>query len=129
MDNPSGCAVLIEIARAWGALPEPAEAVGHFCGGDGGGERAARGRYAARPVIPVGKTALNLNFDSFFPFGRVKDVVVNGAEETSVFPVVQQVAKRFNLSIKADPRPEQGHSLRPLRVCARWGAGVFDQYG
>jgi Zn-dependent M28 family amino/carboxypeptidase len=82
--------------------------------------------YAARPVIPVGKTALNLNFDSFFPFGRVKDVVVNGAERTSVFPVVQQVAQRFNLSIKADPRPEQGHYYRSDHFAfARVGVPAF----
>lgn len=127
VDNASGCAVLIEIARAWGALRNRPKRSAIFVAvtAEESGLRGAE-VYAARPVIPVGKTALNLNFDSFFPFGRVKDVVVNGAERTSVFPVVQQVAQRFNLSIKADPRPEQGHYYRSDHFAfARVGVPAF----
>ena len=113
VDNASGCAVLIEIARAWGQLKNRPKRSAIFVAVTAE-ESGLRGAdvYASKPVIPVGKTALNLNFDSFFPFGRVRDVVVNGAERTSVFPIVQQVAKRFSLAIKPDPRPEQGHYYR-----------------
>ncbi|HEU0119405.1 MAG TPA: M28 family peptidase [Bryobacteraceae bacterium] len=127
VDNASGCAVLIEIARAWADLRNRPKRSAIFVAvtAEESGLRGAE-VYAARPVIPVGKTALNLNFDSFFPFGRVKDVVVNGAERTSVFPIVQQVAKRFNLAIKPDPRPEQGHYYRSDHFAfARAGVPAF----
>ena len=127
VDNASGCAVLIEIARAWAALRNRPKRSAIFVAvtAEESGLRGAE-VYAARPVIAMGQTALNLNFDSFFPFGRVKDVVVNGAERTSVFPVVQQVARRFSLSIKADPRPEQGHFYRSDHFAfARAGVPAF----
>jgi len=44
--------------------------------------------------------------------GRVKDVVVAGAERTTAWPQVQQIARRVNLEIKPDPRPEQGSYFR-----------------
>ena len=127
VDNASGCAVLIEIARAWAGLRNRPKRSAIFVAvtAEESGLRGAE-VYAAHPVIPVGKTALNLNFDSFFPFGRVKDVVVNGAERTSVFPIVQQVARRFNLAIKPDPRPEQGHYYRSDHFAfARAGVPAF----
>lgn len=113
VDNASGCAILIELARAWAELKNRPKRSAVFIAVTAE-ESGLRGAdvYAAHPVIPMGQTALNLNFDSFFPFGKVKDVVVNGAERTTIFPIVQQVAKRFNLTIKPDPRPEQGHYYR-----------------
>jgi Zn-dependent M28 family amino/carboxypeptidase len=127
VDNASGCGVIIEIARAWAALRNRPKRSAIFIAvtAEESGLRGAE-VYAARPLTPMGKTALNLNFDSFFPFGRVKDVVVNGAERTSVFPIVQQVARRFNLTIKPDPRPEQGHYYRSDHFAfARAGVPAF----
>ena len=68
--------------------------------------------YAAHPIFPLGKTALDLNFDAFLPFGRTKDVEVSGADRTTVWPVVQQAASRMKLAIKPDPHPERGHFYR-----------------
>lgn len=127
VDNATGCAVLIEIARAWASLRNRPRRSAIFLAvtAEESGLRGAE-VYAGRPIVPAGKTALNLNFDSFFPFGRVKDVVVNGAERTSVFPIVEQVAKRFQLSIKPDPRPEQGHYYRSDHFAfARAGVPAF----
>ena len=58
------------------------------------------------------KTALDLNFDAFEPFGRTKDISLSGAERTTVWPMVQQMAQRFQYEIKPDPRPEQGSYFR-----------------
>lgn len=127
VDNASGCGVLLEIARAWADLRNRPKRSAIFIAvtAEESGLRGAE-VYAAHPLIPASKTALNLNFDSFFPFGRVRDVVVNGAERTTVYPVVQQVARRFNLSIKPDPRPEQGHYYRSDHFAfARAGVPAF----
>jgi Zn-dependent M28 family amino/carboxypeptidase len=113
VDNATGCAILMELARAWAGLQNRPRRTAIFAAVTAE-ESGLRGAdvYAARPFIPMGQTALNLNFDSFFPFGRVRDVVVNGAERLSLFPTVQQIAKGYQLTIKPDPRPEQGHYYR-----------------
>ncbi|MBM3783457.1 MAG: M28 family peptidase [Acidobacteria bacterium] len=127
VDNASGCGLLIELARAWAGLNNRPRRSALFVAvtAEESGLRGAQ-FYAAKPYVPMGQTALNLNFDSFFPFGKVRDVVVNGAERTSVFPVVENAARRFNLRIKPDPRPEQGHYYRSDHFAfARAGVPAF----
>ncbi len=113
VDNATGCAILIELARAWAALPEKPRRSAIFVAVTAE-EAGLRGSeyYADHPVLPLGKTALDLNFDAFPPFGRTKDVEVTGAERTTVWATVQQVARRMNIAIKPDAHPEQGHFYR-----------------
>jgi len=113
VDNATGCAILIEMARAWAALPEKPKRSAIFVAVTAE-EAGLRGSeyYADHPFIPLGKTALNLNFDAFPPFGRTKDVEVTGAERTTVWPTVQDVARRMHIAIKPDAHPEQGHFYR-----------------
>jgi Zn-dependent M28 family amino/carboxypeptidase len=68
--------------------------------------------FGEHPVIPAGKIALALNFDAFQPWGRTRDVILNGAERTTIFPAVQEAAQRFGLAIAPDPRPEAGSFYR-----------------
>ena len=68
--------------------------------------------YAAHPIFAPGKTALGLNFDVFYPYGRTNDVVVDGAERTTAYLHVEEVARRYRLRIKPDSHPEQGHFYR-----------------
>lgn len=113
VDNATGCAMVLEIARAWAALnPKPRRsALFLFVTAEENGLRGSE-YYGRNPLVPVSKTALNLNFDAFYPFGRTTDVVVAGAERTTVWPIVQNIAQRFRLAIKPDPRPEQGSYYR-----------------
>ena len=68
--------------------------------------------YASHPLFPPAKTAIGLNYDALYPWGRAKDVVITGAERTTVFPLAQQMAQRLNLAISPDAQPEQGHYFR-----------------
>jgi Zn-dependent M28 family amino/carboxypeptidase len=113
IDNATGCGVLIELARAWAALPEKPRRSAVFLSvtAEEGGLRGSE-FYGTHPLFPPGKTAVDLNYDAIFPFGRTRDVVVSGAERTTLWPVVQQIARRMNLVIKPDPRPEQGSYYR-----------------
>ncbi len=113
VDNATGCAMLIEIARAWSSLQQKPRRSALFLAvtAEEGGLRGSEA-YAKTPVVPAGKTAIALNFDAFYPFGRTKDVVVTGAERTTVWPIVQEAVRRFNLDIKPDPKPEQGFYYR-----------------
>jgi Zn-dependent M28 family amino/carboxypeptidase len=113
VDNATGCAVLLELAHAWAALPQKPKRSALFLSvtAEEGGLRGSE-YYAGHPIIPAAKTAIDLNYDALFPWGRAKDVVLTGAERTNVFPLAQQAAKRLSLAISGDPQPEQGHYFR-----------------
>ncbi len=113
VDNATGCAILLELARAWAGQQTKPRRSALFLAVTAE-EAGLRGSeyYASHPIFPLNKTALSLNFDAFLPFGRTKDVEVSGADRTTVWPVVQQVASRMNVTIKPDPHPERGHFYR-----------------
>jgi Zn-dependent M28 family amino/carboxypeptidase len=112
-DNATGCGVLLELARAWAALPQKPRRSALFIS-VAAEEAGLLGSeyYGQHPVIPPGKTALALNYDSLQPFGRTSDVQVNGAERTTVFPLVEEAARRFHLTISPDARPLAGTFYR-----------------
>ena len=113
VDNGTGCAILLEIARAWADLPQKPRRSAIFASVTSEEAGLLGSHYfGEHPSIPAGKIALALNFDGFQPWGRSRDVVVNGAERTTVFPIVQDAARRFNLAIAPDPRPEAGSYYR-----------------
>jgi Zn-dependent M28 family amino/carboxypeptidase len=113
VDNATGCGILMELARAWAAQAQKPRRSALFLAvtAEEGGLRGSE-YYAGHPLIPAGKTALAINYDGLFPFGRTRDAVVNGADRTTVWPVVEAVAKRMGLGLKPDPRPEQGTYYR-----------------
>ena len=113
VDNATGCGVLLEIARAWAAMPRKPRRSALFLSvtAEEGGLRGSQ-YYAEHPFISPGKTVVALNYDALRPFGRTRDVVVSGAERTTLWPLVQQTAARFGLEIQPDPRPEQGSYYR-----------------
>jgi len=112
-DNATGCGMLLEMARAWSALEhKPARsAIFLAVTAEEAGLRGSE-YYGEHPVVPAAKTAADLNFDMFMPFGRANDVTVNGAERTTMYPIVEEAARRFELKISPDPRPSAGTYYR-----------------
>jgi Zn-dependent M28 family amino/carboxypeptidase len=113
IDNATGCAVLLELARAWAAQPQKPKRSVLFLSvtAEEGGLRGSE-YYATHPIYPLAKTAIDLNFDALYPWGRALDVVIDGAERTDVLSLAQQIARRVNLSVSPDDQPEQGHFFR-----------------
>jgi Zn-dependent M28 family amino/carboxypeptidase len=109
VDNATGCGMLLEMARAWAALPEKPlrSAIFVSVAAEEAGLLGSR-YFGEHPVIPAGKIAAALNFDGFQPWGRSRDVVVNGADRTTFFPIVEEAAQRFGFTIGPDPLPEAG---------------------
>jgi Zn-dependent M28 family amino/carboxypeptidase len=127
IDNGTGVGVVLEIARAWGALRDKPRrsALFAFWTAEESGLRGAE-YYAAHPPVPNTKIAVNINYDAIYPSARTKDVVVTGAERTSAWPIVQEAARRFQLEIAPDPRPEQGSYYRSDHfMMARAGIPAF----
>ncbi len=127
VDNATGLGVLLELARAWAALPQKPRRSALFLAvtAEEGGLRGSE-YYGRHPLFPLGKTQLNLNFDAIAPYGRPRDLVVTGAERTTAWPLVQEAARRFNFAISPDPRPEQGSFYRSDHFSfARVGVPAF----
>jgi Zn-dependent M28 family amino/carboxypeptidase len=113
VDNATGCAILLELAHAWAALEHKPRRSAIFLAvtAEEAGLRGSQ-YYAEHPVIPLGKTAIDVNFDAFFPFGRTKDVETTGADRTTAWAAVQEAAHRMELTIKPEAHPEQGEYYR-----------------
>ncbi len=108
-DNATGCGMLLEMARAWASLPhKPRRSAIFIAVAAEEGGLLGSDFYGKNPVVPAGKTALALNFDMFMPNGRYSDVGVYGAERTTAYPLVEEAARRFGLTIAPDPRPAAG---------------------
>ena len=113
IDNASGCAILLDMARVW-ANTKPAPKRSVYFAAVAAEEQGLLGSayLGQHPPIPAGRIALNLNYDAIPELGRVRDVVMNGVERTTFLPTAQSVTKAMNLSITPDPEPEQGHYYR-----------------
>jgi hypothetical protein len=88
VDNASGTAALLEIARAYKRLPEPPQRSILFLA-TGAEEMGLLGAlwYAAHPIFPLGKTVAALNMDAHFPYGKTTHVlgVVYGRSELDTY--------------------------------------------
>ena len=112
-DNATGCAVVLEMARLWAALPEKPKRSADFVfvTAEESGLLGSQ-YYGEHPETPAGRIAADLNFDEFFPYGKTRDVFVTGAERTTLWPLVQGDARRLGLKIAPDAEPGQGHYYR-----------------
>jgi hypothetical protein len=113
VDNATGCGMVLEMARVWAALPEKPKrsALFVFVTAEEAG-LIGSDYYGKHPVVPAAQTAVDVNFDAFYPFGKTKDVEVTGAERTTLWPIVQRTAANMGLTIKPDAQPGQGHYYR-----------------
>ena len=113
VDNATGCAVLLEIARAFGRLAErPARSILFaFVGAEESGLLGSA-YYASSPVVPVGQTAANLNYDALYPYGATSDLSVPGHERTTLRGTVEALAAEYGMSLTPDAHPEQGYYYR-----------------
>jgi hypothetical protein len=126
-DNATGCGLLMELARAWSSSgPKPKRSALFLA--VTAEEKGLLGSkyYAQAPLVPLGKTALNLNFDMILPLGVPESVVVTGAERTTAWPAVRAAAARHGLAIEADQRAHLGIFYRSDHFSmARAGVPAF----
>ena len=115
LDNATGVASVIEIARTLANLPpaeKPRRSILFLI--TTGEEQGLIGAewYSRHPVVPINKTAADINLDSMNILGPTQDFVPLGAERSSLKAVVEAIARERGLTISPDPRPEQGSFYR-----------------
>lgn len=126
-DNATGCALLLELARTWAAQSPKPKRTALFLAVTAE-EKGLLGSkyYTQHPLVPLGKTAINLNFDMILPLGVPESIVLNGAERTTAWPTVQTIAKKHGLEIEADQRAHLGVYYRSDHFSmARAGVPAF----
>ncbi|MGI8839075.1 MAG: M28 family peptidase [Pyrinomonadaceae bacterium] len=115
VDNASGCAAILAIAESLANLPPSQRprrsSLFLFPTAEEQGLLGAEW-YSRHPVVPVSKTAANVNLDSMNMLGLTRDFTPLGAERSSLQAIVQAVARERGMRITPDARPEQGSFYR-----------------
>lgn len=130
LDNATGCSALLEMARVWAAQsPRPKRSAVFLATTAEENGLLGAYYYAAKPSVPLGKTALNLNFDTILPLGIPESVVVSGAERTTAWPMIQAQAKKHGLEIEPDKNAHLGFFYRSDHFAlARGGVPAFSVF-
>jgi Zn-dependent M28 family amino/carboxypeptidase len=112
-DNATGCAILLEMLRAYATAKTPPPRNVFFASVTAEEQGLLGSRYLGmHPPEPSRDFTLDLNFDELLPLGIPTSVQVAGSERTSFYPVVEKTAAAFGLQIQPDNAPMAGHYYR-----------------
>ncbi|HEY4750868.1 MAG TPA: M28 family metallopeptidase [Steroidobacteraceae bacterium] len=113
VDNASGCAQVLAIARTFAALPQrPRRSVlALFVAGE---ERGLLGSkyYAEHPSVPAGRIAADINIDGGNIFGRTRDATLISLGKSSLDAIAESVAHSQGRVLKGDQFPDRGYYYR-----------------
>jgi hypothetical protein len=113
LDNASGCAILLEIARAFAKMnPRPKRSILFLA--VTGEEKGLLGSdyFAHFPTVSKAAIAANVNADEDLMLWPLRDIIAYGAEHSSLEGVVERAAARLQLSVSPDPAPEETIFIR-----------------
>lgn len=113
LDNASGIAAVIEIARALAATnPRPKRSILFVA--TTGEEKGLRGAdyFANNPTVPAAQLVANINIDEILMMRKTRDLVALGAETSTLGDAVSRVAKQMKLELSPDPFPDEVFFVR-----------------
>ena len=109
MDNSTGVATLLEVARAMqqsGNRPKRSILLAAVTAEEDG---LLGAQYLARnPVVKGGKVVGVVNLDMPVLLYDFQDVIAFGAEHSTMGPIVQRAAARIGIKLSGDPLPHEG---------------------
>jgi hypothetical protein len=111
LDNASGCAAVLAIARAAAAAPPRRSILVLFTTAEEKGLLGARW-FAQRPPADPGRLAAVINLDGVNIHGRTIDVGLLGLGKSSVDAVVAEAAAAQGRSVHGDAFPDRGAFYR-----------------
>jgi Zn-dependent M28 family amino/carboxypeptidase len=113
VDNATGVAGILAIAKAFGALNiKPKRSILFIA--TTAEEQGLLGAeyYAQHPLVPLKDTVANINIDSMNVLGQTTDLTPLGADRSTLGKVIEEVAKENGLTVSPDAHPEQGSFYR-----------------
>lgn len=113
LDNASGTAALLEMARAFKNLPEKPERTIVFLWVTAE-EQGLLGSawYATHPIFAPEKTVANINIDVINANGPMKDISVSGAGQSELEDIFAEEIKKQGRYIAPEKHPEAGYYFR-----------------
>ncbi|MCZ0934149.1 MAG: M28 family metallopeptidase [Gemmatimonadetes bacterium] len=112
-DNATGTAGLIELARAFAALPErPARSVLFLAVTAEEQGLLGSAYYAANPVYATASTVATINIDGMNVDGPMNDVTVVGMGASELDDYLADAAAQVGRTLRPDPEPEKGYYYR-----------------
>ena len=113
LDNASGVASLLEIARAFMSVePRPRRSVLFLMVTAEEQGLLGSQHYSVTPVHPLERTLANINVDGVNQWGRTKDITVVGMGASDLDDVLRDAAKEQGRTLRPDPEPEKGFYYR-----------------
>jgi Zn-dependent M28 family amino/carboxypeptidase len=113
LDNASGVAALLEMARAFTRLEQKPKRSVLFLMVTAE-EQGLLGSqyYSVTPVYPLDKTLANINLDGINQWGRTKDITVIGMGASDLDDYLRAAATEQGRTLRPDPEPEKGFYYR-----------------
>ncbi len=113
VDNASGSAGLLELARAFATLPRPPRRSVLFLAVTGEEEGLLGSDYfAEHPTVPLDRIVADVNLDALALLYPLRTLVAFGADHSNLDSTVARVAKRLGITITPDPFPQEGFFVR-----------------
>lgn len=113
LDNASGTAALLEIARAFAEAPQAPErtVVFLFVTAE---EQGLWGSayYAENPIYPIANTVANINMDGINPYGEMKDLVLVGMGQSELEDWAAVELEKVGRYVSPEPNPGAGYYFR-----------------
>jgi Zn-dependent M28 family amino/carboxypeptidase len=113
LDNASGVATVLEIARAFTQVqPQPKRSILFLM--VTAEEQGLLGSqyYSISPLYPLNKTLANINIDGVNQWGRTKDMTVIGMGASDLDDYLKAAADEQGRVLRSDPEPEKGFYYR-----------------
>ena len=112
-DNASGISGLLMIAQSMAKAPaKPGRSMYFvFTTAEESGLLGAE-YFAQHPVIPMDQVAANINVDGLNYLGPTRDIVLLGADRSSLGPMAKTLAQERGRTLGADQHPERGYFFR-----------------
>jgi hypothetical protein len=111
LDNASGCASILAIARAAKEAAPRRSMLFVFVTAEEQGLLGSRW-FAQHPTVRPGRIAADINIDSVNKWGRTTDLGMLGLGKSSLDAVVKQVASEQGREVHGDPFPDRGAFYR-----------------
>jgi Zn-dependent M28 family amino/carboxypeptidase len=111
VDNASGTAGLIELARAF-TKAKPARTIIFLSVTAEEQGLWGSAYYAQNPIYPLNKTLANINTDGLNKTGKTSDIIAVGKGQSELEDYLEQEAKKFNRHVAFEPNPGAGSYYR-----------------
>ena len=113
MDDASGVASVLEIARSFAHTPERPKRSMLFVIFTGEEKGLLGSRYfAGRPTVPEANIVADLNMDMFMPLFALKKLHVQGLAESTLGDEARAVGAAHHIEIANDPEPDRNSFTR-----------------